>query len=172
MSSDNLLEDEMLNCKIEKAKVYMQMEDLINYSNAEKLLQQCVDADFESSDEIIVKKLEASEELVRCFILQELFEDAKRFAEQLAKKQINFYGDYHINVSTTYKLLSSVCLKLNDMPSAAVYLKKVVFFYIYIERAINTYNLFKQCIEIEELNYGPKNKKVNQTKELFENLKK
>ena len=71
---------------------------------------------------------------------------------EFVKNLIEFYGQYNSKLSMAHKLLCSVYLKKNDMPSAAKFLKK--------------------SLEFEELNYGAKDKRTLATKETLEELKK
>ena len=86
-------------------------------------------------------------------------------------KKKEHIGDYEIEIDSYYKLLSSMYLKKNDLPNAALCLKKV--FYSFIIHKISFYYFFdSKCIEIEQMNYGSTSKIVKATMESFENLKK
>jgi hypothetical protein len=53
------------------------------------------------------------------------FKEAIRLLKQLIHKKKEHIGDYEIEIDSYYKLLSSMYLKKNDLPNAALCLKKV-----------------------------------------------
>ena len=60
-------------------------------------------------------------------ILKIYFKEAIRLLKKLIRDKKEALGDFDLEVNTSYKLLSSLYLKQNDMPNAALCLKKVNF---------------------------------------------
>ena len=70
--------------------------------------------------------MEAISELVRFIIKQnDGFEEAIELLKGLIQSQKEALGDYHVDLDSSYKLISSLYLKQNDMANSALYLKKV-----------------------------------------------
>ena len=63
---------------------------------------------------------------MKLFFLTSKLKDGCNLLNSLIKKQINYYGDFSLKVSNSYKILCSVYLKKNDMPNAAQCLQKVI----------------------------------------------
>lgn len=90
----------------------------------------------------------------------------------MVKKQIDFYGDFSLKVSGSYKVLCSIYLKRNDMPNAAKFLQKVIFFHSILLNCLKKLMFLIKSYELEELNYGPRHKKTLSTRGTLDNLKK
>lgn len=140
------------DCILQLAKIYESLDDMTSSANAEQNFKECIETYVASLGEKSDRALNAKRDLAKFYINQQRYEDAKSLLSTLIVQQIEQYGDYNIKLNQTNKLLCSVLLKLNDMPSAAQYLQA--------------------SYDIESLNYGQKDSRTKATKETLENLKK
>ena len=140
------------DCVLQLAKIYESLDDMTSSANAEEKFKECIDAYVANLGEKSDRALNAKRDLAKFYINQQRYEDAKSLLSSLVTEQTEKYGDYNIKLNQTNKLLCSVLLKLNDMPTAAQYLQA--------------------SYDIEALNYGQRDSRTKATKETLENLKK
>ncbi len=116
----------LLDCKLELAKVNASFDDFGRSMRAKEIFKECIDGYKLELGETNVKYLEAISELVRFIIKQnDGFEEAIELLKGLIQSQKEALGDYHVDLDSSYIIISSLYLKRDDMANSALYLKKV-----------------------------------------------
>lgn len=114
------------HCKLNLALVFSELDDMNSASKAEDLFQELISSYSAMNDgKCSEKEISVKEEFVKFYLKQEKYYEATSLLTTLIKEKLQYYGDFHPRLNSSYKLLCSVYLKRNDMISAAKYLQKV-----------------------------------------------
>jgi hypothetical protein len=137
----------MAQIDIQMARIHKSINEIDHGNKAEKLYKSALDVFTDELGALNIQTLNLYQEYVkflikedRCAVSQTLFQgfingyiysyakDAKKHLLLMIENQKKCFGNFHMSLNSSYKLLITVLLRLKDVQSSSLYFKKVLFF--------------------------------------------